>query len=112
ERVPHPFDTHPTLHNRLEQLGFDPPAALGDAQLRQPIEHSWFHEIATAPDLEERLWNARQKLIQDYHSQSLAWRVLPKADEDAAVVKEHFPDQTFRDGKGVEATLTYDRVYV
>ena len=29
ERVPHPFDSHPTLHNRLAELGFEAHAALG-----------------------------------------------------------------------------------
>ncbi len=110
ERVPHPFDTHPTLNNRLAQLGFDAHTALGDPDLREPAAHSWYQAISTAQALEERMWASQQKALQTCHSQDLAWRLMPKTDEEAAIVREHFPDAIFRKADGTEATLTFDRL--
>ena len=110
ERVPHPFDTHPTLSNRLAQLGFDVRAAIRDAGIQQPSRDSWYHTIATAPAIEERMWAEKQNALQAFHSQDLAWRLLPKDEEEAAIVREHFPRLIFRNRKGAEATLEFDRI--
>jgi Zn-dependent protease with chaperone function len=110
ERVPHPFDTHPTLTNRLAQLGFEPQTALHDPELREPAANSWYHAIASAPDLEQRLWTERQQALQSLHSVTLAWRLMPTDEEQMAVVREHFPPVVFRKKDGSEATLEFDRI--
>ena len=110
ERVPHPFDTHPTLHSRLAQLGFEAHAALRDTEIQQPVADSWYGAITTAPALEHRLWTERQRALQALHDQRLAWRLLPRDEEEKAHVLKHFPHVIFRDKKGREATLDFDRL--
>ncbi len=112
ESVPHPFDTHPTLTNRLAELGFDARGALREAQLQEPAPDSWYRAISTAQSLEERLWGERQKRIQAFHSESLAWRLLPKDEEETAIVREHFPQAVFRKKDGAEAILDFDRIHL
>ena len=109
ERVPHPFDTHPTLHNRLEHLGFNAREALADAGIQQPVADSWYAAINTAPVVEQRLWTERQAALQRFHDQELAWRLLPANEEETAHVLKHFPHAVFRRKDGREATLDFDR---
>jgi len=110
ESVPHPFDTHPTLSNRVAELGFEPREALSDASMPQTPDQTWYGDITTAFAIEERLWSRRQQLLQSFHGQDLAWRVLPANEEETAVVVEHFPRAVLRNKKGKEATLEFDRI--
>lgn len=110
EVVPHPFDTHPTLHQRLAQLGFNAHEALTDPALGQPVQSSWYHAITTAPELEARLWADRQNLLKGVQTEQLAWRLVPKTEEELALVQEHFPPVVFRDKSGATAMLAFDRV--
>ena len=110
DRVPHPFDTHPTLQNRLAELGFEAHDALRDAGLQQPVADSWYGAIRTAPALEQRLWTERQTLIQTVHDVQLAWRLLPANEEETAQVLKHFPHVDAFDKKGRAATLDFDQM--
>lgn len=110
ERVPHPFDTHPSLNSRLTELGFDARTAIREAATALPSQDSWYHTIATAPSIEEKMWSEQQRALQSYHSQDLAWRLLPTNEEEAAIVREHFPRIVLRDKKGAEAVLEFDRI--
>jgi Zn-dependent protease with chaperone function len=110
ERVPHPFDTHPTLNNRLAQLGFEASAALRDGGLQEPAANSWYHAIRVAPEMEQRLWTQQQQYLQIVHSMDLAWRLLPKDEEETAIVLEHFPQIVFHRKDGTTATLEFDRL--
>ena len=112
ERVPHPFDTHPTLNSRLGQLGCDAREAIREAATAQAAQDSWYHTIATAQAIEEKMWAEQQRALQSYHSQDLAWRLMPKDEEEAAIVREHFPRIVFRNKKGAEATLEFDRIHL
>jgi Zn-dependent protease with chaperone function len=110
--VPHPFDTHPTLQSRLAQLGFEAKAALSDESIHRPAQTSWYHAIATAPQLEERMWAERQQTLETVQAQDLAWRIMPKTEEELGIVLEHFPRATFRHKDGTEALLEHDRIYL
>jgi Zn-dependent protease with chaperone function len=110
QEIPHPFDSHPPLHNRLERLGFNARAALLDAGLHEPVQDSWHQAIATATALEEKLWSDRQEKIQSVHGQNLAWRLLPRNEEELAMVLQYFPKVIFRKKSGAEAILEYDRI--
>jgi hypothetical protein len=110
ERFPHPFDTHPTLNNRLAQLGFEAGAALRDGGIQKPAANSWYHAIAGAPEMEQRLWAQQQQVLQIVHSMDLAWRLLPKDEEETAIVREYFPQSVFHRKDGTTATLEFDRL--
>ena len=110
ERLPHPFDSHPTLNNRLTQLGFDAHAALRGAEIQEPAAATWYQAISTAPTLEEKMWTERQEALKAYHGQTIAWRLLPKNEEETAVVKQYFPRIVFRNKRGKEIVLDFDSV--
>jgi Zn-dependent protease with chaperone function len=110
--TPHPFDSHPPLNARLQHLGADATAALREEMLHQPVARTWHDSIPTAQALERGMWEAREKLIQDFHGQDLAWRLMPASAEDEAAVLALFPERRFRAKDGSEATLTYDRLHV
>jgi Zn-dependent protease with chaperone function len=113
ERVPHPFDSHPTLSNRLEHLGFDPREALLDRDVQQPVGDSWYRAIIAAETLEKQLWAEQQKALLAYHMQDLLWRLLPTSEENIALLREHFPRVVFvrKSGNG-EATVEFDRLHL
>ena len=110
ERVPHPFDTHPTLHNRLEELGFEAHEALRDERMQQPVTDSWYTDIITAPELEGRMWGEQQERLKAFHAEELAWRLLPADEEETRIVTVRFPHVVLRDKKGREASVDFDRV--
>ena len=110
ERVPHPFDTHPTLHNRLAELGFEAQEALRDERLREPVASSWYADISTAPELEGRMWAERQEKLKAFHAEELVWRLLPADEEETQLVVARFPHAVFRDKKGREASVDFDRL--
>lgn len=110
ERVPHPFDSHPTLNNRLAQLGFEAESALHDPEIQQPAPNSWYHAIGSAREVEHRLWTKQQEALQSLHGASLAWRLMPIDEEQIALVREHFPQLIFRKKDGTQAVLEFDRI--
>lgn len=110
ERVPHPFDSHPTLSNRLERLGFEPRAALQDEALQQPAGDSWYHAITTAPAVEDRLWTQQQEAIQSFHQEDLLWRMLGTTEEQIAALSKRFPRVVLAGKKGGQAVIDFDRI--
>lgn len=110
--LPHPFDTHPSLNQRLGNLDVNPTLALKEEALRSPVASTWQDVIPTAQALEEAMWSEREQLIQSFHSQDLAWRLLPGGAEEEALVLTHFPKMIFLKKDGAEATLEYDRIHL
>jgi len=112
ERVPHPFDSHPTLHSRLAELGFEAEESLRDPAIQQAVPNSWYESIATAPELEARLWSEREELLQLVQTSDLAGRMMPANEEEVAALQEHYPDIVFRRKDGSTATLTYNSIHL
>lgn len=110
ECVPHPFDTHPTLNNRLARLGFEARSALRDTGIQGPAANSWYHAIAAAAEMEQRMWAQQQEFLQSVHSQGLAWRLVPQDEEENEIVRGHFPQAIFHRKDGAVATLEFDRI--
>lgn len=110
--VPHPFDSHPPLNLRLEKLGSQTTAALSDSALHAPVETSWHAAIPTGGEIERAMWNEREKIIQDFHSQDLVWRLRPNGPEEQAIVEAQFPKHTFRNKEGHEATMEFDKIFL
>jgi Zn-dependent protease with chaperone function len=88
---PHPFDTHPSLRERLANVG----EVVSDTEyaeiLARPVGASWFDSIAEAEALEARLWTAYEARFASAHEESLAYRYLPSTEEEWALVERHFP---------------------
>jgi hypothetical protein len=58
------------------------------------------------------MWTEQQRALQTFHSQDLAWRLIPSNEEEMAIVMEHFPHADFRSKEGAVATLDFDRIHV
>ena len=109
--TPHPFDSHPPLQARLENVG----EALEPADvvriLLEPTGSSWVSAILEAEAIEARLWGAYEARFQQAHDVSLAYRYVPSTDEERRHVEKHFPPVAF-EGKepGYEVRLDYAQV--
>ncbi|HSV46212.1 MAG TPA: M48 family metallopeptidase [Ramlibacter sp.] len=99
-QVPHPFDSHPPLAQRMRNVGFHlEPEAYGRT-VGAPPGSNWAEDIASADAIEQRLWGAYEAAFAQQHELSLAYRYLPSNDEELAVVTRYFPPVTFSLRKG------------
>ncbi len=108
--TPHPFDSHPPLEQRLQSLGANAADALKEQYLHAPLAQTWHDTMPTAPAMEQEMWAEREAFIQSYHSQDLAWRLLPTCPEEVDLVVAHFPQKEFTSKKGETATLNYESI--
>lgn len=122
--VPHPFDTHPPLAERMANVGYRvEEQEYGRIAAAAPAS-SWTDDIRTAAEIEQRLWASYEQEFAAQHEQTLAWRYEPANDAELAVVLKYFPPVNFslkRDKRlevshaglllpGTSETLSWDRV--
>ena len=93
--VPHPYDTHPAMPERLRNVGM----ALkeqdwGGIAVRVPAA-TWVQQILTADAIEQRLWSDYEQQFAQDHERSLAYRYEPANDAERAVVLQYFPPVVF-----------------
>jgi Zn-dependent protease with chaperone function len=93
--TPHPFDSHPRLSERLENVKAEIARERYGEVLLAPCDSSWVSAIEPANDIEQRLWSAYEKRFAAAHELSLAYRYLPSDDEQRAHVERFFPAATF-----------------
>ncbi|HEX2748486.1 MAG TPA: M48 family metallopeptidase [Verrucomicrobiales bacterium] len=93
--VPHPFDSHPPLQERLSKLGLDPAAVLEDAAQQGPVMDSRYHEINGAAAVEISLWTGRPGET----AFTLTERLLPQNEEQEKMVQRLYPPLSFTAGK-------------
>ncbi len=93
--VPHPFDSHPAMPERLRNVGMAlKERDYGAIALRVPAT-TWVQEILTAEAIEQRLWSAYEQQFAQDHERSLAYRYEPANDEERALVLQYFPPVVF-----------------
>ncbi|PJI98626.1 Zn-dependent protease with chaperone function [Acidovorax sp. 69] len=93
--VPHPFDSHPAMPERLRHVGMALKARdYGAIAVRVPTA-TWAQEILTAEGIEQRLWSAREQQFAQDHERSLAYRYEPANDQERALVLQYFPPVVF-----------------
>ncbi|WP_171818171.1 M48 family metallopeptidase [Pyxidicoccus fallax] len=109
--TPHPFDSHPPLGARLENVG----EKLGPDDvvhmLLEPTRDSWVSAILEADAIEARMWGDYESRFAQAHDVALAYRYVPSNDAEREHVEKYFPPLTFEgkeDGPVVE--LTYAQV--
>jgi len=105
--VPHPFDSHPPLLQRMERVGavIDP----GDfaAVVAASPEQTWIDFIPDASVIEGRLWETYESQFASEHLQALAVRYEPANDTERQIVLKFFPDVVFELKKQQELRVTY-----
>lgn len=108
--TPHPFDSHPPLARRIENLGLDPQSVLKSPGVLPAVSDSWFSTIEGAASIEAEQWQAFEESFHKAHQQTLAWRFKPEGEAEIAHVVKYFPEIQFTTTKGVTATLDYEKI--
>lgn len=109
--TPHPFDSHPPLAARLENVGEKLAPAEVAQVLLSPTTASWVSAILDAEALEARMWGAYEARFAQAHDLALAYRYVPSTEAERQHVEKHFPPLTF-EGKeaGLEVRLDFAQV--
>ena len=105
--IPHPFDSHPPLEQRMKKVGHVvDPAGYGAVVADKPTR-TWADDILDAKDIEDRLWSTYEQQFANNHDLSLAYRYEPANNEQLAHVLKHFPPVVFklRNAQKVEVTF-------
>lgn len=105
--VPHPYDTHPAMPERLRNVGMALKAQdYGAIAVRAPAA-TWVQQMLTADAVEARLWSTYETAFAQDHERSLAYRYEPATDEERALVERYFPAVVFalKNGATVEVSI-------
>lgn len=94
--VPHPFDSHPPLLERMRNVKHEIPADEFDEIVKAAPINTWATEIVNAPAIEERLWAHYEEQFKQAHEQALSWRLEPANPEEQAIVEKYFPAIRFQ----------------
>jgi hypothetical protein len=98
--VPHPFDSHPPLRERMRNVGAELPEDRFAQIVCEPPATTWIDSIAPAAEIEARLWAAFEQAFAQAHEQSLAYRYEPADADELALVLKYFPPVSFAVKKG------------
>ena len=108
-RTSHPFDSHPSVADRLAALQL----SLDDPEVRKlatkPGDGAWFDYIDNAGELEASQWKAFEDEFRSVHEKSLPYRYLPETDEELEIVQNAFPAVSFVGRQG-ELHLTHSEI--
>ena len=108
--MPHPFDSHPKLGERMDNVATHIPTSEFGAVISAPLASSWASEIITADEMEARQWTAYEEQFALHHAQVLAYRYLPEGDAEIAHVQSYFPERVFTLDKDSCLTVDYDGI--
>ncbi|GGC63003.1 M48 family metallopeptidase [Undibacterium terreum] len=106
-RVPHPFDSHPLLEERMRNVAHAVPEQEYGAVVTSAPGTTWADAILTAPEIEQRLWTAYEAQFAAAHEHSLAYRYEPANDEELAIVLKYFPTIAFDLKKDQQIIISY-----
>lgn len=105
--VPHPFDSHPSLGERMANVAHQvDEKEFGRIVSSMPTE-SWIAYVPNARDIEQRLWSDYEKRFAAVHEQNLAYRYEPANQLEQALVLKYFPPIKFELRAGKRIELTY-----
>jgi Zn-dependent protease with chaperone function len=93
--VPHPFDSHPAMPERMRAVGVSLPESAYGAIVTRPPAATWAQQILTADAIEQRMWGEYEQAFAADHARSLAYRYEPATDEERALVLQYFPPVQF-----------------
>lgn len=104
-RTSHPFDTHPSLEDRMKAVGCSLESPDSQVMLSEPGDGQWFQKIDGAEQLEDEQWKEYEERFRAYHEETLPYRFLPETDYELAIVLKAFPEVQLT---GEEGLLTID----
>lgn len=106
--VPHPFDSHPSLEERMRSVGAHVDEAEYSAVLLARGSNAWIDALPHADRIEQRLWSGYEDMFSQVHERDLAYRYLPATDDERALVEKFFPPRTFALRRGRSVVVTCD----
>jgi Zn-dependent protease with chaperone function len=98
--VPHPFDSHPPLSERMQNVGFVIEESQYAATVLAPVAANWADAIDDGVEIERGLWAHYEQQFVAMHEQSLAFRYEPANETEAALVEKYFPALQFALNRG------------
>ena len=110
QNVPHPFDSHPPLLERMANVAFSVAETDYAAIAAQQPDASWVDLIPVAGDIELRFWQEYERDFSSSHEESLAWRYRPLGEAETAIVLKYFPDAPFALKNGAKITVTWQGI--
>lgn len=108
--IPHPFDSHPPLAQRMRQVGHPVDPDDFGAIVREVPATTWADEIASADAIEQRLWAAYEQQFAQNHEQALAYRYEPANDHERELVLKYFPPIVFKLKDGATVEVNYSGI--
>lgn len=105
--VPHPFDSHPALEQRMRNVGYVLDEARYAEIVCMPASAPWTNDIVDADSIEREQWQAFEREFSQAHEETLAYRYEPATDEERALVLRYFPPQRFALKKDQAIVVTY-----
>jgi Zn-dependent protease with chaperone function len=105
--VPHPFDSHPPLQQRMEQVGAIIQPMEFPMLITAAPDQTWIDFIEQVETIEAPLWRSYEANFADEHEQNLAFRYEPASEEERAIVLKYFPDVSFALKKSQALCITY-----
>ncbi|HTG44727.1 MAG TPA: M48 family metallopeptidase, partial [Verrucomicrobiae bacterium] len=97
--TPHPFDSHPPLARRLENLGLDAQTVLKSHDTLPVVTDSWFSTIEDAAEIEAEQWKAFEESFHKAHQEKLAWTFKGETATEISHVTKFFPEVNFTSSK-------------
>lgn len=103
--IPHPFDSHPPLLERIANVGSSVRQEDFAQVLAERPSETYFDAIVDANEIEGRLWNDYEARFRTNHEMALAHRYEPSTPEERAFVEKHFPRIEFASRKAGEQVV-------
>jgi hypothetical protein len=97
----HPFDSHPPLAQRTAALKIDLRSPDAEQLLNEQGDGDWYRRIANATALERQQWEAFEASFREHHKTTLPYRLMPRTEEERAIVEGDFPEVRFDGSSGV-----------
>lgn len=106
--VPHPFDSHPALSERMRNVGYEVGNADYSRIVTQPADSTWIPDINNADAIESGLWAAYENRFASAHEQRLAYLYRPHTEAERTIVLKYFPRLEFALRGGQCMVVSYE----
>jgi Zn-dependent protease with chaperone function len=106
--IPHPFDSHPGLRERMHKVGYEVKELDYSQIVTQPIDTTWIADIQNADGIEQALWEDYEKNFAAVHEQQLAYRYQPATAAEREIVLKYFPPVDFELRDSSQIGIRYD----
>ena len=93
--IPHPFDSHPALKERMRNVSYEVSASDYSNIVTQTTRSTWISDIQNADVIEQNLWAVYEQQFASAHEQQLAYRYLPATEAERDIVLKYFPPIEF-----------------